>query len=409
MSEATIDTPPAAPAPAAGSGRRPLVIIAIVAILALILWGSYYLLFGRWHVGTDDAYVNGNLVRLTPQVTGNVIAINTDETQFVQRGQVLVQLDPRDAEVALAQAKANLAQTVRDVAQLFTEEARDSALVRSQRVQLNQANEDVTRDHPLIAIHGVSAETLQHEQNAVHSAQAGLQQAQATLASTRAAISGTTPATHPRVLQAEANLRAAWLAAVRTKVLAPVSGYVVRRAVQLGQQVTSSTEMLAILPVDSVWVDANFKENQLAGLRIGQPVSVSADMYGSHVHYHGRVLGLTAGTGSALAVLPAQNASGNWIKIVQRLPVRIGLDAQELERHPLFLGLSTSVEVDVSDARGAALSPQPAWPAAITTDVYADQEAGAQSTISSIVAANLGHVPADAAASASSAKAPGRL
>ena len=137
-------------------------------------------------------------------------------------------------------------------------------LVRSQQVQLNQANEDVTRDHPLIAIHGVSAETLQHEQNAVHSAQAGLQQAQATLASTRAAITGTTPATHPRVLQAEANLRAAWLAAVRTKVLAPVSGYVVRRAVQLGQQVTSSTEMLAILPVDSVWVDANFKENQLA-------------------------------------------------------------------------------------------------------------------------------------------------
>jgi membrane fusion protein (multidrug efflux system) len=409
MSEATIATPPAAPATAAGSGRRPLVIIAIVAILALIFWGSYYLLYGRWHVGTDDAYVNGNLVRLTPQVTGNVIAINTDETQFVQRGQVLVQLDPRDAEVALAQAKANLAQTVRDVAQLFTEEARDSALVRSQQVQLNQANEDVTRDHPLIAIHGVSAETLQHEQNAVHSAQAGLQQAQATLASTRAAISGTTPATHPRVLQAEANLRAAWLAAVRTKVLAPVSGYVVRRAVQLGQQVTSSTEMLAILPVDSVWVDANFKENQLAGLRIGQPVSVSADMYGSRVHYHGRVLGLTAGTGSALAVLPAQNASGNWIKIVQRLPVRIGLDAQELERHPLFLGLSTSVEVDVSDTRGAALSPQPAWPAAITTDVYADQEAGAQSTISSIVAANLGPVPADAAASASSAKAPGRL
>jgi len=411
MSEATINNPPAQPAPPASSGRRPLVIIAIVAILALVGWGAYYLLFGRGHVGTDDAYVNGNLVRLTPQVTGTVIGINTDETQFVQRGQVLVQLDPRDAEVALAQAKANLAQTVRDVAQLFTEEARDSALLRSQQVQLNQANEDVARDHPLIAIHGVSAETLQHEQNAVHSAQAGLQQAQATLASTRAAIAGTTPASHPRVLQAEANLRAAWLAAVRTKVLAPVSGYVVRRAVQLGQQVTSSTEMLAILPVDSVWVDANFKENQLAGLRIGQAVTVSADMYGSHVHYHGRVLGLTAGTGSALAVLPAQNASGNWIKIVQRLPVRIGLDAQELERHPLFLGLSTSVEVDVSDTRGAALSQQAAWPAAIATDVYADQEAGAQSTISSIVAANLGHIAADAdaAATASSAKAPGRL
>jgi len=398
MNEPQTTAQPSAPAPAApaASNRRPLILVAIGA-LVLVAWGVYYLLIGRYHVTTEDAYVNGNLARLTPQVSGIVIGIDTDETQFVRRGQVLVRLDPRDTDVALAQAKANLAQTVRDVAQLFAEELRDAAAVQTQEIQLSQANQDLERDQPLIAVHGVSQETVQHEQNTVHGAQAALRQAEATLASTRAAITGTTPASHPRVLQAEANLRNAWLAAARTRVVAPVSGYVVRRAVQLGQQVTPATEMLAILPVESVWIDANFKENQLRGIRIGQPVSVSADMYGSHVHYHGRVLGLTAGTGSALAVLPAQNASGNWIKIVQRLPVRIGLDPQELHNHPLFLGLSTSIDVDVHDASGAALSRQPAWPAALDTDVYADQEAGADAAISAILEANLGHMTADAA------------
>jgi membrane fusion protein (multidrug efflux system) len=375
-------------APAAAPGRRPL-IIAGAAAIAVVAAALYYLLFLRGHVSTDDAYVDGNLVRLTPQVAGTVVAISTDETQFVSRGAVLVELDPRDTQVALAQARATLAQTVRDVAQLFAQETRDAAAVQTQQVQLRQANEDLERDRPLIAVHGVSQETLQHEENTVRTAQAALQQAQATLASTRAAIAGTTPANHPRVLQAEAALRTAWLAAARTRVLAPVSGYVVRRAVQLGQQVSPSTEMLAIVPVESMWIDANFKENQLSGLRIGQPVGVSADMYGSRVHYHGRVLGVTAGTGSALAVLPAQNASGNWIKIVQRLPVRIGLDPQELERHPLFLGLSTDVDVDIRDQRGAALSKQPAWPAALNTDVYATQDAGADQAINAILAANL--------------------
>jgi membrane fusion protein, multidrug efflux system len=396
-------TPPPA-APAKGANRRPLILLAVL-VLAVGAWALYYLVFGRGHVSTDDAYVNGNLVRLTPQVSGTVVTINTDETQFVRRGEVLVQLDRRDADVALAQAKANLAQTVRDVAQLFAEEQRDAAQVRSQQVQLEQANQDVARDHPLIAVHGVSQETLQHEQNAVHTAGAGLAQAEATLTATRAAIGGTTPATHPRVLQSEAALRAAWLAAARTKVVAPVSGYVVRRAVQLGQQVSPSTEMLAILPIDSMWVDANFKENQLAGLRIGQSATVTADMYGSRVRYTGKVLGLTAGTGSALAVLPAQNATGNWIKIVQRLPVRIGLDPQQLEQHPLFLGLSTNVRVDIRDQSGAALSQTPTWPAALDTNVYAEQDAGADAAISEIVAANL-HLPAASQVAGKPAAAP---
>ena len=384
--------PPKAAAPSA-RGRAPLLVGGLI-VLGLIAGALYYFLVARGRVTTEDAYVNGNLVRLTPQVAGTVVAINADETQFVHHGQVLVQLDRRDAEVALAQGKANLAQTVRDVAQLFAEANRDTAVLRTQQVQLQQAHEDVARDRPLLAVHGVSQETLQHEENTVRGAAAGVQQAQATLASTRAAIAGTTPENHPRVLQAEAALRNAWLALARTQVVAPVSGYVVRRAVQLGQQVAPSTEMLAIVPVDSMWVDANFKENQLSGLRIGQPATVAADMYGSHVRYHGRVLGITAGTGSALAVLPAQNASGNWIKIVQRLPVRIGLDPQELEQHPLFLGLSTSIDVDVTDQKGAALSRQPAFPVALSTDVYAAQEAGADAAIGEILAANLEHAAA---------------
>jgi membrane fusion protein (multidrug efflux system) len=399
MTESQDTSHSATPAPAApaAANRRPLFVLGAFALLAVAGWTLYYLAFMRGHVTTDDAYVNGNLVRLTPQVSGTVVAIGTDETQFVHQGETLVQLDPHDSEVALAQAKANLAQTVRDVAQLFAQEARDAAAVDTQRVQLAQANEDVERDRPLIVVHGVSQETLQHEQNTVRGASAGLRQAEATLAGTRAAIAGTTPETHPRVLQAEATLRNAWLASARTRVVAPVSGYVVRRSVQLGQQVTPATEMLAIVPVDSMWIEANFKENELSGLRIGQPVEVSADMYGSRVHYHGRLLGLTAGTGSALAVLPAQNAAGNWIKIVQRLPVRIGLDPRELETHPLFLGLSTDVSVDVHDQKGAALSRQPAWPVALNTDVYAAQDAGADAAINEILAANLRHAPGPAA------------
>src|SRR5580692_8290051 len=382
------------PAKETRKSRRAPTLALLCVLVGIVGFAIYYFAIARNQVKTDDAYVNGNLVLLSPQIGGTVIAINTDETQFVQHGEVLVQLDPRDTEVALAQAKASLGQTVRDVAQLFAQEARDAALVEAQETLLAQATQDLERDRSVFAVHGVSDETLKHDEHTVHGARASLEQARATLASTRAQITGTRPESHPRVLQSEASLRSAWLAAARTRVVAPASGYVVRRAVQLGQQVTPSTEMLAIVPVDSVWIDANFKENQLGSLRIGQPAQVSTDIYGSHVQYHGKVLGLNPGTGSALAVLPAQNASGNWIKIVQRLPVRIGLDPAELQQHPLFLGLSTSIDVDVTDQKGAALSQQPAFPVALSTEVYAAQEAGADAAIGEIVAANLAHTAA---------------
>jgi membrane fusion protein (multidrug efflux system) len=399
------DGAPTGEKPKSGMSGHGATIAMLCALIVIVGIGIYYFAFERNQVETTDAYVNGNMVRLTPQVAGTVIAINTDNTQFVRRGQVLVQLDPNDNDVGLEQAKASLGQTVRDVAQLFTQEARDAAAVAAAQTQLTQATQDLDRDRPVFEVHGVSAETLVHDENAVHNARALFNQAEANLASTRAQIVGASPEDHPRVLQAEANVRTAWLAAARTKVVAPVSGYVVSRAVQLGQQVSATTEMLAIVPIDSVWIDANFKENQLRDIRIGQPVEVKADIYGGHVRYHGKVLGLNAGTGSALAVLPAQNASGNWIKIVQRLPVRVGLDPTELAEHPLFLGLSTSVHVDTHDRNGTSLSEKPVWPAASNTPAYQYQMSGAEDEIRAIVSKNLGRN----AATSTSSQVVGRL
>jgi membrane fusion protein, multidrug efflux system len=315
-----------------------------------------------------------------------------DQTQPVQRGQVLVALDRHDAEVSLEQSKANLALTLRQVVQLFAEAKQQKAMLDAQRAQLTFAERELHRDRALASEHGVSQEELDRMQQNDETARAGVAQARASLESTLAQIEGTNPTDHPRVLQAESNLRSSWLALNRTEVRSPFAGYVVRRDVQLGAQVTPATEMIAIAPLDTVWIDANFKETQLAKIRIGQPVLIKTDIYGSENEYHGRVLGLTAGTGAILAVLPPENATGNWIKIVQRLPVRIGLDPRELSAHPLFLGLSTKVDIDLHDLSGAPLSLEPAWEAEMRTDVYAEQDAGVEDEIRRIVHQNL---PAD--------------
>jgi membrane fusion protein (multidrug efflux system) len=359
--------------------------VAVIGIGVLL----YHFLYGQYHVRTKDAYVSGNLIRLQPQVSGTVTFIAVDQTQPVRQGQSLVELDPKDMDVALSQAKANLAQTVRDVVQLFSEEQRQAAVLAAQEAQVALASKELARDRGLIGSHGISQEQLDRTEETARNSQAGIREARAALQAVRAQISGTQPATHPRVLLAESNLRSAWLAKNRTVVRAPLSGYMVRREVQLGQQVSPATQMVAIAPLDTVWIDANFKETQLENLRINQPVTIKADIYGSHFKYHGRVLGLTAGTGAALAVLPAENATGNWIKIVQRLPVRIGLDPRELRDHPLYLGLSTTVDVDVHDLSGASLSRVPVWPAAMQTNVYADQDAGVSTEIDKIVRENM--------------------
>ena len=364
----------------------------VVGVAALGYYFLYFL-YAQYYIETKDAYVQGDLIRVAPQVSGTVTEIAADETQYVRQGASVVRLDPTDSDVALARAEASLAQTVRDVAHLFDMERQAQAAVASQEAQEKLAARTLRRDRSIASAGAISRQRIDQDQTADRNLQAALREARAQLASAHSSVSGTDPTTHPQVLLAEANLRAAWLARQRTAVLAPVSGYIVRRTVQLGEQVGPGTEMLAIAPLESVWVDANFKETQLSKLRIGQPVSLTADLYGRRYRFHGKVLGLAGGTGEALAVLPPENASGNWIKIVQRLPVRIGLDPRELRDRPLFLGLSMDVDVDVHDTNGASLTQTPAWPAALRTNVYASRDAGVTPLIHRIVSQNLGQSP----------------
>jgi len=364
-------------------------ILAAFATLGVV-YGGYWLADRRYIEKTDDAYVGGNVVRITPQVSGTVVAIGADDTQFVKGGQVLVRLDPAESRVALDSAEAGLAKAVRDVRGLFSTTAQLEANLAVRRTELAKANEDLARRERLAASGAISAEERQHAKDAVDAAKAALAEARQRLDANRARIDGTSIGGHPEVLAAAARVREAWLACERTVLPAPVSGFVARRSVQLGQRVSPGAALMAIVPLDETWVDANFKESQLAGMRIGQPAILTADMYGGRVTYHGTVAGLGAGTGSAFAVLPAQNATGNWIKIVQRVPVRIALDPKEVAAHPLQVGLSMQAEVDTRSGEGAPLR-RAAPPAPLyETHVFDAIDRAADERIRAIIAANGG-------------------
>ena len=371
--------------------RRTKLVAGVLAafVLAGAAYGGYWALVGRYRQSTDDAYVSGNVVQITPQIAGTVVAIRADDTQFVQAGQTLVELDQADAKVALDQAEAELAKTVREVRNLFATTAQLRATVDVHRSDLAKAEEDLARRERLAASGAVSGEELQHARDSVRSAQASLASAQQQLEANRARIDRTTVADHPEVEAAAARVRDAYLAYARTSLPAPVTGFIAKRSVQLGQRVSPGTPLMAVVPLDAVWVDANFREPQLPAMRIGQPVRLTADIYGGRVRYHGRIAGVGAGTGSAFAVLPAQNATGNWIKIVQRVPVRIALDPQELAAHPLQIGLSMQVEVDTREAAGDRL-PQVQQPAGYTTSVFDPLDRLASARVKSIILANEG-------------------
>ena len=385
--------PPAPPEDAAAlkATRKRWLIIAVGAFAVIgIAYGAYWALALRFFQSTDDAYVNGNIVQITPQISGTVVAIGADDTQFVKAGQMLVQLDQADAKIALDQAEAQLGKTVREVRNLFATSASLQATLEMRQSDLTKANEDFARRERLANSGAISREEQQHARDAVDSAKSALQAAQQQLVANRARVDRTTIEDHPDVRNAAAHWRDAYLAFARTALPAPVAGFVAKRAVQLGQRVSPGAALMAIVPLDQVWVDANFKEPQLASMRLGQPVTLTADIYGSKVKYHGKVVGFGAGTGSAFAVLPAQNATGNWIKIVQRVPVRILLDPQELAAHPLQIGLSMQVEVDTHDRSGDRL-PQLAQTApAYATDVFRTQEEIAEQRVKAIIAANQG-------------------
>ncbi len=368
--------------------RRRLLGIVIGAFLAAgIGWGAWWLLAGRWHESTDDAYVGGNVVQINPQVAGTVIAIRADDTQFVSAGDALVELDKTDARVALESAEAQLARTVRAVRNLTATSEGLQASVEQRKADLEKAEQDLARRGQVEAIGAVSGEEMQHARDAVAAARAAYQAARRQAQAQRALVDRTSIETHPDVQSAAARVREAFLALARTTLPAPVSGIVARRTVQVGQRVSPGMPLMAVVPLDQVWVDANFKEGQLANLRAGQPVTLVADAYGGF-EFRGRVAGFGAGTGSAFSLLPAQNASGNWIKVVQRVPVRIALDPAQLKDHPLQIGLSMEVEVDTHERGGPRLAGAPHAGAGYETQAYGAIDRQADERVAAIIAAN---------------------
>jgi membrane fusion protein (multidrug efflux system) len=304
------------------------------------------------------------------QVNGTVVAIDADETDPVHAGQELVRLDATDAGIALQDAEQQLARTVRQTHTVFANRDQLAAVGAQRRADLDRARADFNRRKDVAATGAVSAEELGHARDALNAAREALIAAQNNLAASVALVGHTGIADNPDVQAAATVVERAWLTLQRTSVRAPVTGYVARRGVQLGERIAPGGPLMAIVPLERLRVDANFREVQLRHMRIGQPVTVIADLYGGQVKYHGTVTGLGLGTGAAFALLPAQNATGNWIKVVQRVPVRIALEARELAAHPLRIGLSTSASVDVHDDSGPQLAPAPPQVPVLATRVY---------------------------------------
>ncbi|MDP9087953.1 MAG: HlyD family efflux transporter periplasmic adaptor subunit [Pseudomonadota bacterium] len=357
-SSATVQSTAAAQSTAAPGRARRLALLGLgtVVLLSGLGYAGYWFFDGRYFESTDDGYVNGDVVQVTSEVPGTVLSLNVDDTQLVNEGQPLLQLDPADARIAEQNAEADLARAVRQVRGLFAQGQELRAQIQQREQAARTADDDLKRRSTLIEDGAISAEELSHARDAVTTTRANLAAARDQLSQTVAQVDGTTIASHPQVLAAAAAVRNAALALHRTELDSPVSGVVAKRSVQVGQRVAAGTPLLAVVPLENVWVDANFKEVQLERMRTGQPVTLRTDLYGRQVTYHGRLAGIAAGSGNAFALLPSQNASGNWIKIVQRVPVRILLDENELKAHPLRIGLSTTVRVDLHDASGPLMS-----------------------------------------------------
>lgn len=369
---ATPEVPPAADA--AAKRKRGFALLGGVVLLAGVLYGGYEWLFAGRYVETDNAYVAAEIAPVTPLAAGTVVRVAATDTMAVKKGDVLAELDPADAKIALAEAEAAVAQALRRVnqtvatgtaleAQVQASDAdirRKQALVGVASANLARARLDLTRREALVSGGAVSGEELSSARNAFAAAQGQLAVAEADLAQARAArgsatgesnanaalVGGTAPAENPDVLAAKARLERAKLDLARTVIRAPVDGIVTQRTVQVGQRVSPGAVLMTVVPLAEAHVDANFKEGQLRHVAPGQPVELTSDLYGSGVVYHGRVVGFSGSTGSAQALIPAQNATGNWIKVVQRLPVRVALDPKELKAHPLRVGLSMTATID---------------------------------------------------------------
>jgi membrane fusion protein (multidrug efflux system) len=377
-------------APANNKRRRILLLIAVIFVSIGILWAVYWVLVLSKRERTDDAYVNGNRVVISAQVSGTVIGVLADDTQLVKAGQVLVNLDPVDAQTALSRAASVLGQTVRQVRQQKATADEYASVIETRKLELVRAQTDLAKREPLLADHAIAAEEVRHARESVAMAQAALTQAMQQSISARALVEGTRVEGNPAVLEAKDAYRDAWIAAQRNAVVAPVSGYVAERSVQLGQHIQAGQALMSVIPLNALWVDANFKEVQLRNLRIGQKAVVRTDLYGGSYVFHAHVEGMSAGTGAAFSLLPPQNASGNWIKVVQRVPVRIQIDDNDLVKSPLRVGLSATVTVDTTLRDGPVLAADVSDRSVGVTQVYTQDLDKANAEADAVVRRNLG-------------------
>jgi membrane fusion protein (multidrug efflux system) len=385
---------PAAPASAPPSAKRRniLILITVIFIVLGALWGAYWVLVLAKREQTDDSYVNGNKVVISAQISGTVIAVLADDTQLVKAGQVLVRLDPIDAETGLSRTASALAQTVRQVRQERATADQYDSVIETRKLELARAEADLAKREPLLADHAIAPEEVRHARESVELARAALTQSVRQSTSSHALVDGTEVEDNPAVLQAKAAYRDAWIAAQRNAVVAPVTGYVAERSVQLGQHIQAGQALMTVIPLNSLWVDANFKEVQLRHLRIGQAAQVRSDLYGGSYIFHGHVKGMSAGTGAAFSLLPAQNASGNWIKVVQRVPVRIQIDDSDLAKSPLRVGLSATVTVDTTTRDGPVLAMDATDTPVGDTQVYTQDLDKANAEADAVVRRNLSQI-----------------
>ncbi len=365
-----------------------LVVIGCLLILSLIIF-LYWVLSARFYISTEDAYVNGNTVEVYPQIGGNITTVNVQETFHVKQGDVLVILDPTESLIAFENSKSALANTVREVVQKFDQVFKIKAHIQMLQSQLAQAELNFQHRDALVKIGGVTKEDFENSGTNVLVAQASLNEAMEDLRGSEAQIYNTTVATHPLVKEAADKVRSSWINLQRTVVLAPIDGYIAKKSAQVGESADPSVALLSIVPLKDIWVDANFKESQLSHIKLGQSVEMVTSLYGNRVKYKGSVVGISPGTGSAFAILPPQNASGNWIKIVQRVPVRISLDSNQLDKYPLRLGLSLKSIVDIRDESGGTLLPMEATQSLYQTSVFQDQIVGVDEIISQVIQQNI--------------------
>ena len=368
--------------------KKGLSIFILLLLLIAIGSAAYWFFFIKGFEETEDAYVSGNQVMVSAQVAGNISKINVDNMDPVQAGDVLLELDDTNTKLSFEQAKSNLANAVRQISQLNYTVKQLKSAVRANEITLAQAQGNLNRRVQLVKDGAIDKESFQHAKEAVELAKANLTTSQNQLGANQALLLDGPLSEQPQIQSAVSNLKQAWLNLERTKIRSPIKGYVARRNAQVGQAVSVGGALMAVVTTDQMWLDANFKETQLTHMRIGQPVEIHFDLYGKDKTFNGKVVGIEMGTGSAFSLLPTQNATGNWIKVVQRVPVRIQLDPQQLIENPLRIGLSATVKVNVSDSQGETLRDQAPATTLYSTNVLQYDESAVNNLIESIIRDN---------------------